>query len=303
MTQEPKSRNIGGGLQALPKDDRDFSFGAIFGLPKLEELPDEYIVGKPIRIKDQGNTDMCTAYALTAVSEDQELVELNPFYTFGKTKQIMGDWESWGADLRSACKSAVDYGFIPTDGIIKVPDDEDRDKAANWANWPQESDQQAARHKKRSYFAVTGQYDTFDNLRATLWQNRAEERSVLAGCTWRQEWTRASGGIVPYIYGNGGFGHAFKIFGWKKILTAYSRVDGGEQFFETYLMAQLSNGTEIGEDGIFYFPREVVNKEFTFGLFTFKDMPREEAEYLHKKKLAGFVGRILLAISAFFAKF
>ena len=280
-------KNIGGGLQALPKDDRDFSFGAIFGLPKLEELPDEYSVAKPLKIKDQGYSDMCTAYALTAVSEDQELVELNPFYTFGKTKQIMGEWESWGADLRSACKSAVNYGFIPADGIIKVPDDEDRDKAANWENWPQETDQEAARHKKRSYFGVTGQYDTFDNLRATLWQNRAEERSVIAGCVWRNEWTQAGGGIIPRSYGDRGFGHAFKVFGWKKIDE------------ELYLIAQLSNGAEIGDGGIFYFPRDTVNKEFTFGLFTFKDMPREEAEYLHKKKLAGFVGRILLAIGAF----
>lgn len=132
--------------------------------------------------------------------------------------------------------------------------------------------------------------DTFDKIRATLWQNRGEERSVLAGCTWRQEWTRAPGGLIPRSYGNGGFGHAFKIFGWKKI-------DG-----ETYLVAQLSNGSEIGDGGIFYFPRSVVNKEFTYGLFTFKDMPREEAEYLHKKKLAGFVGRILLAIGAYINK-
>lgn len=287
MTNE---KQIGGGLKPLPKDDRDFSFGAIFGLPKLEELPDEYTVSRQLFIKDQGETDMCTAYALCAVSEDQELVELNPFYTFGKIKQIMGEWESWGADLRSACKAAVDYGFLAVEGKLKVPDGDDRDNAANWENWPEDSDQKAARHKKQAFFGVDGQYDTFDNIRATLWRNRDEERSVFAGCAWRREWTGANEGIIPIVYGENGFGHAFKVFGWRKI-------NG-----EIYLHAQLSNGTHIGNGGLFLFPREVVNREFTYGLFTFRDMPREQAEYLHKKKHANFVGRILLAISAFFAK-
>lgn len=111
--------------------------------------------------------------------------------------------------------------------------------------------------------------DTFDIIRCTLWANRAEKRSILTGITWHNSWTYASGGIIPRFYvDRGNFGHAFKVFGWKEIAD------------EPYLVAQLSNGENIGDKGIFYFPRNVVNKEFTYGAYTFSDMPPEQAKQL-----------------------
>src|SRR3990167_5751264 len=112
---------LGGGLLPTPKDKRDFSFGGIFGLPNLKDIPDtSWVVSEPLEIKDQGESDMCTAYALTAVSEDQEGVLLDPLYQFAKIKQIMGEYESWGADLRSACKSATQFGSLE---VSEVPED------------------------------------------------------------------------------------------------------------------------------------------------------------------------------------
>ena len=56
------------GLRKLPPDTRDFKLGNVFDLPKLEELPSEFILGEPI-IHNQGNTDFCTAYATCGMSE------------------------------------------------------------------------------------------------------------------------------------------------------------------------------------------------------------------------------------------
>src|SRR3990167_3980865 len=98
------------GLNPLLPDERDFSVGSIFGTFDLP--PDvDFTVSRPLRIKQQGDSDECAAYALCGVAEDTEGVELNPDYTFAKTKQLMGEFESWGADLRMAFKSAVKFGL------------------------------------------------------------------------------------------------------------------------------------------------------------------------------------------------
>ena len=69
----------------------------------------------------------------------------------------------------------------------------------------------------------------------------------------------------------------FKIFGQKIIGS------------EIYLVAQLSQGEDVGDRGLFYLPREVVNKEIgAYGIFMFYDMEREEAErIILKKKVFG----------------
>lgn len=259
----------GYGLLPLPKDDRDFSFGGTFTLPKLSELPDEYEVETVRFMKDQNGTDMCSAYALSAVSEDQEDVALSPFYTFAKIKEIMGgDLSEWGADLRSACKAATTYGFLEVRGVLPVPTSNDRDDIVN-RDWSIEDRNFAGKkHAKKSYFNVDGHYDMFDNMRATMWKMQEEDRSIFTGITWRPSWDLKPGGVIKdYDKNESGYGHAIKIFGWKII-------NG-----ETFLMAQLSNGTLIGDGGIFYLSREIINTKCTFGAYTFADLPREDVEY------------------------
>ena len=255
-------KKIEKGLRPLPKDQRDISLGAFIKLPKLEELPVNFRTSEPLRIKDQKDTDKCTSYALTAVSEDQEGVELNPDYQFTKTKELEGEYESWGADLRTACKSAVKFGSLEEKDKPSI-DGNDR----NWRLWPEDLWKLSEIHKKQSYLKVDGPYDLFDNFRASIWAMRKEKRSIITGVLWRSVWSGVPNGIIPkFITEKQGFGHAFKVFGWKEI-------NG-----ESYLVAQLSNGVDFGDNGIFYFPRIVVNREFTYGAYTFSDMPAEEAK-------------------------
>ena len=274
-------------LRELPDDQRDFPLGAVVSQMNVLDIPDEdFVVAEPILIKNQGESDLCSGYAVCAVSEDQEGEELLPEYQFFKTKEISGDPDEWGADLRSACKSAVQYGSIPNRNGLGQFKGISREQTLDPNTWPSYADEVAEFHKKRTYFDVLkgGQYDVFDNIRTALWKNRAKKCSIVTGAKWRTEWLDAPGGRIQKEYGTAGFGHAFKIFGQKKIGA------------EMYLVAQLSQGSEVGDNGLFYFPREVVNKEIgRFGVFMFYDIDREKAEKIIKKKEQsgdGFFSRV-----------
>lgn len=258
-------------LWATPKDERDFKLGSIMGHAAPTDLPDEYSVGDPIVIKDQGpGTDMCQAYALSAVSEDEEGVALDPFYSFGAIKYITGDKAEWGADLRSTAKSAVirkegPYGFLEATDLSKLTNpatQDDRDMAADYDRISKLDMEAATKHAKKSFFSVDGPYDLFDNMRSAMWQTRNEHRSILTGCNWRTAWTYSPQGIIESAPRGQTFGHALKVFGWKK----------------DYMQLQLSNGIAIGDKGIFWIARDALNQAFTFGAFTFLDMPREDAQ-------------------------
>jgi hypothetical protein len=279
-------KHVGGGLLETPQDNRDYSFGAVFGLPELSEIPNKYRTSEPLRIKDQGGSDLCTAFALTAVSEDQEKTELSPEFQFAMTKKLMGDYKPWGADLRAACKSVVKIGSIETHRVpehLKLkPDNSNRNEIANWENW-RGVELYATKHKKLSYFSVDGPHDTFDNMRAVLWQNRAEERSIFTGVVWQHQWTDSK--MIKDDTGQKVFGHALKIFGWE-----------GD-----YLTAQLSNGTEIGDNGVFYFSREVVDRQFTYGQYCFRDMEPVEAKFYMQRGLAyknSWLRRIIIRLTS-----
>lgn len=285
-------------LWPTPKDERDFNLGAVVGNAVPADLPDEYEVAKPLIIKDQGQgTDMCTAYALTSVSEDEESVVLDPFFTFGVTKAITGNSAEWGADLRSACKSAVKprtgsraYGSLEAKDLSKLTNpatQADRERAADYGLITDEEIREAKKHAKKSFFSVDGPGDFFDNIRSAMWMTRNEERSIFTGCNWRTVWTYGGGTIETAPSGQT-FGHAVKAFGWR----------GG------YIKLQLSNGKSIGEDGIFWISRLALNQAFTFGAFTFLDMPREDAEktIAESKKSRTFFTRMISPFANLFDK-
>ncbi len=281
---------IRSGLTPLRKDKRDFKLGLAFGFQKLKDVPDtDFVVAEPLEIKDQFENDMCTAYASCAVSEDQEGVPLSPEYTFAKTKQLSGDWKEFGANLRDAAKSHTKFGALEKQVSPFHYPEQDRNFIANWNNWPAEYDQKAKEHQKDSFFSVDGPYDKFDNIRAALWKFKDERRSQIVGAVWRASWMTKDG-VVPTSYEKDGTPHAFKIFGQKTI-------NG-----KLYLVAQLSNGTTIGDRGIFYVPREVANREFTYGNFMFKDIDPEQVKTLQQDYIALLKYYVQLLTKAVFYK-
>ena len=253
------------GLNPLPYDPRDknFSLGGIFGTPK--ELPTKpFRVFEPKKIKNQLDNDKCTGYVLSYLLSAHEGVEINPDYLFAKGKEISGGYDKWGQNLRTACKAPVKFGAIEEKTELYEIISQGRDYSADWRNWAVKYDYAAVFHKQKSFFMVDGRYDLFDNIRAHLWDRRETRSGVATGTIWRPGWTGLTDGVIPKgDPGRDGFGHAFCFIG-QEIIKG-----------EPYLVALLSNG-DIGDNGRFYFPREAVNNEMTFGNYMFVDMTKEE---------------------------
>jgi hypothetical protein len=140
-----------GGLRPTPRDVRDFQLGRVFILPKLEELPDEFEL-QMLSLKNQGGSDMCTAYMSTYMSEIQEGVELNPLFSFAASKAISGDPDAWGQDIRTALKAHVKYGGLEAnESPYHNPEEQNTRRLENW---PYELMVRAAKHYKKSFFRV-----------------------------------------------------------------------------------------------------------------------------------------------------
>ncbi len=275
-----------GGLLPLPADARDFSFSKVLGSIPVDDLPiGDFFVDEPLGIKDQGGTDFCAGYAGAAVKEDQEMVLLNPEYTWVQAKKALGgdSWKQWGLNLRDLCLAGVNKGWIEQEMYPFQNQEEERDYIANPANWSEELDMFAAEHRAASFFTVDGPHDRFDNYRSAMYKNRTKRCSIITGAMWRPSWTQSTNGVISR---NGwqdeaGEGHAFKIFG--QIML--DDVDNPGQK-SIYLAAQLSNGIDIGDAGVYYFPREIINSEFNFGKYMFTDVPKDIAQIHHENDLA-----------------
>lgn len=261
------------GLQPTLKDKRDFKHSQVFGVSPFR-MDVDFDVSNGSKIKNQFDLDFCAGFSTASDNEDIQAIEFCPLYQFAKIKQVQGEYKSYGADLRSACKALVKYGSLPLSQSPYIHDpnssnSKDRDFLANWTNWPQNLDLNAGLNRCGSFYAVDGSGDHFDNIRAILWQNKANHQPVEFGVMWRPEWTYAPNGILPEANYDkpAGSGHALKIVGQKMINNV------------PYLKIQNSWGTEYGDAGYYYFPRSVINKEVElYGAFTMNDLDAKTAQ-------------------------
>ena len=260
---------IKGGLNYVSPTIRDFKYSQSFGAVDLSQLPKEGIGRKPTKILNQFSSDFCTAFGSVAMRSFTEKVDLDPFWIWAKAAQIRGDWKQWGLTLPEIVDVLRKYGILeeaeqPLNLLSK-----DRDFLAQYSNYPNLTEK-AKKHIGGARFWVDGPYTFFDNCRSVLWQNRLDNLVILVGAEWHEEWSLASNGIITaqnYNPKSQWFGHAFVFIDFKQI--------NGEDF----LIAQLSNGEEFGDKGLFYFSREVVNSNaFRFGGVVVKDYDPELAK-------------------------
>lgn len=258
------------GLKPLPPDHRDFALGALVRLPALEELPPEFVY-EGLPIKYQGQTDWCTAFATCLASEAQEEEPLEPAWSFAAGKELSNDVNEWGQDIRMAHKAHQEpFGALAVKDNPFAPDEKDATFLRHFENWPENLRNKALVHAKKSYVAVTGPYDAFDNIRASMWLYRTECRLVTFGVTFG--WNIADVYLEEVV--RGGFGHAMAVVGWA--------VRGGD----TWLVVQNSYGTEAGEKGRHYVSRKVINHFASlYGLFMFVDHTPEEIKYMLDNKV------------------
>lgn len=278
---------IYGGLKPLPEDKRDFKFGSIFGAVPLSQLPTTFVY-PVIKIEDQKATDYCTAFASSSVREDQEMIDLDPLYTFSKLKQLEGSPDGWGGDLRMVAKTHIKFGALEK-RYSPYNIDTPRTTIANWMTWSKDLDKKAEQHKAQSFTMVIkyGGMDLFDSIRMAIWIGRDKRQTVLTGALWKNLWTYSSG-ILEQTDITDAMPHAFKINGWKTI-------NG-----KVYLSLVLSNGTSIGDKGMFYMPREIANSSLIYGNIVFTDLPQKLAWTANQMP---FLSKLILALQNLLKKY
>jgi len=251
-------RTVQDALHPLPKDDRDLRLGDVINLPPLSALPASYTVGLPPVI-DQDTplnpeSDFCAAAASSAVVELREGIELAYEWVFAVAKWMTGNIESFGIDLRSMCQAWVTYGCIERSQSPFSMATQPIEFLRNINNWPNTLFPLALKHQQGSYMAVTGPYDSYDNIRATMWKFSEEGCGVLFGVIWGWALSQIVMNTVP----TSGSGHALAQIGWN---------DQG-------MFIQNSAGIEAGQGGRHYFTREVINAFCaTYGAFIFHPLP------------------------------
>lgn len=235
------------GLKKTEYDPRDFSHQKTFG-SMAQVLPDEYIVGS-CPVKNQMGSEFCTAFASYVLAALEDVADYSPEWFFAKEVEETGQTD--GQDLRTSCKVATKYGFLPQNMASMTTLNQSPTFLSNPANWPFSDDLAAANNKRESYYRCDG---TFEQIKQTLFRTK---RAILTGITWYESFTYAPNGIVPEDYTELGGLHCIPIIGFKKI----NGVD--------YLVVQNSYGDQIGDKGLFYFSEVIFNKVFTEPFYIF----------------------------------
>ena len=276
------------GLRQSVKDGKEYNFGAIFGYAKLDDIPKVFRIGPVVSMKEQKDSDFCVGMGFSTASEYQEEVELSPEWFFAKCKELTGKVDEWGTDIKTGGKVACSSGFIEQKDAPFSLQNKDRDFLADINNWP-DLNAQGLIHKKSNYFFVEKSYgyDLFDAMRAAIWKFKDEKRTLVTGANWKSSWL-GNGYISEDYPDEQGFGHCFVIVGWN----------------EYGLVAQVTGDGVIGDQGFFYFPRSVVNKEFVFDTIMLKDLPQnlthEDAILLSKQARSNWFIALLHSIFSFF---
>ena len=255
-----------GGLNLLPKDERDINLGEIVTLPKLEELPADFSLGDTI-IRNQekdGNSDFCTAYGTCGMAYLQDNnIEGSQEWVFAASKELSGDPEGFGQNMRDAFKAWVKYGS-PLRNEVKVPENpKDRRYFKNY-----DPNLTGDVLKKQTYVTCKGPYDALDNIRASIWKYRNEKRAAGIGVVF--SWPLSD--IFLRGINDNGFGHFMFVTGW-------TTIDG-----EILLEVVNSYGKEAGQNGKHYLSRETIEYFVSkYGAYLLVDIPLEEARRLSEK--------------------
>lgn len=243
------------GLKKLSRDGKEFRVGALFNLPKIEELPASFSLGSSF-IEYQGNSDMCSGYATCGASGLQEGVRLNGQWSFAVSKSLTNDLSAFGQDLKTACKVHTEYGAIEvTESEVSNPRD--------IKSYSPTLFETALKHKKQTYLEVASFSDHFDTIKKFIYRFRDEKRAVVIGVQFG--WSLKDIYMDTPIFGSG---HAMYVIGW-------DNVNGKD-----YLLVVNSYGEQAGQKGIHHFSREVINTYVQdYGAFAFVDMLREDVQY------------------------
>ena len=251
-SKEKETKIIGVGGMKLPKRDfRAFEWHRKFGA--VSQLPiQDFDVWEPLITYDQGANDLCTDYGTIGAGEANFNTIFDVcFQRAAHNEQAGTPGYIGGADPWQAGLAAVKTGLLPQ-SLAPFTLNDPPAKYADISQYPVNVVDEAGRDKEFSIYKIlpNNGMDLFDSIRSVLWQsyNSTFKSPVMVGVEWRASWLPATGGIITTNNPNEPFSnHEFDIIGQKTINGVL------------YLKAHLSSGTQVGDNGDFYFPREIVN--------------------------------------------
>lgn len=252
------------GLKELPKDTRDYKLGAIISIkkfPKLKDLPDKFIL-ETSDLKDQVE-DFCTGNTIALLIGTNEGFPCDENWSFAKSKELSGDPNEWGQDMRTAFQVGVKIGALPKTNS-PFGSEKGHEFLRDIKNWPSGLEFFALPQKQKTFWAVSGPYDIFDNIKGTIYYLNSvlkQKQGVGLGILWG--WT-AEQYTLDKIKEQGE-GHAISCIGWE-----------GD-----YLILQNSWGKNAGLNGKHLISREVVNHfAGKYGAYVYLDLPKEKAKQM-----------------------
>jgi hypothetical protein len=189
------------------------------------------------------------------------------------SKELTGDKDSWGQQIRPAMLTHVKVGAIE---LAESPYEDNVDSGflRDINNWPAGLKTLAVKHQKKSVFFVDGPYDHYDNIRASIWKFREEKRAVVSGVIWN--WPLDTELIDKYS--KTGSGHCIMYRGWTS----------------KGLILQNSAGRNAGHCGVHIITREVVNRNFEmYDGAMFIDLEPEDAKILNDMKLPLWMSKLV----------
>lgn len=206
-------------------------------------------------IKDQKDSDFCTAFCTSEAIGNQVGIPMSAEYQTAQIGKLAGAPIFGGADPKLALKAGT-IGCLPQ---TNSPFSFERDgfqTPALWQSYNANLDPIAALYKRAGWYNVLfggpNDYDAYDMTCLALNDARADNAPIMGFGFWYNEWTEAANnpackGIMP-VPTTPVSRHAY--------LSAVGlQTIGGEQ----KIVAQLSQGEDFGDKGLCYYGRDAWN--------------------------------------------
>ncbi len=271
---------------------KKFSHDIFFGTLNPIHLPPT--LGRTLRpIENQKNTLRCTGYGCAVNGGYMRGMRFHPDWQAAKIGQLQGESvDVNGGDPNMAMRSERDCGFLPStlDSIHSLASNTIENTGI--ASFDTALDIPALENRVAGFVSVDGSQDIFDNIRSALYLaydvRTGLGATVQAFGRWYGAWTNPPGGIIPSVVSGTSFGYHHYLF-----------VDFKDIGGVSHLVIHNSGGEAMGDHGLQYMPREVVNREFGVwgtSLKICKPLTDAQIALAKDESVAGKIQRLILQV-------
>jgi len=234
-------------------------------------------------VLNQFQTLRCTGYGTAANGWYIHGTLMNPDWAAAKIGQKQGrSVDGYGGDPNATMKHQRDDGFLPQAVNNYTLENNHTQQDTAWKSWDALLNDNA-----RIYDNVTGytkitnrQSDYFDAVVCALWRNYDPNTKRGAGVDAFMPW-----------YGNWSspiVSHGSNLVGYHRALF----IDFERTYKDSYLILQNSYGSDWGDKGFQYFPRDVINWTFAQHGTSLKTLATLTPEQLAEAKKETTLGRL-----------